>query len=155
MFDIGGTELLLIAIVALIVVGPKDLPGMFRTVGQFMGKARRMAREFSNAMNAAADEAGVKDVSETFRAAANPAKFGMDKVKDATDLALGPETQALSEKRKEQADKIRKKAAEMAEARLAKEAELADGASAPNAPLQEGTVPAPEVEPAPVKKDEA
>ena len=42
MFDIGWSELLLIGIVALIVVGPKELPGLFRTVGRFMGKARGM-----------------------------------------------------------------------------------------------------------------
>ena len=40
MFDLGWTELLVIGIVALIVIGPKDLPVMFRKVGQFVGKAR-------------------------------------------------------------------------------------------------------------------
>ena len=58
MFDLGLTELLLIGIVALIVVGPKDLPMLFRKVGQFVGKARRMAREFTRAMDDAADDAG-------------------------------------------------------------------------------------------------
>ena len=58
MFDLGWTELLLIGIVALIVVGPKDLPLLFRKVGKFVGKARGMAREFSRAMDDAADEAG-------------------------------------------------------------------------------------------------
>ena len=43
---IGATELLLIGIIALIVVGPKDLPLLMRRVGQFMGKARRMAADF-------------------------------------------------------------------------------------------------------------
>ena len=43
---IGGFELVLIALIALIVVGPKDLPLMMRKVGQFMGKARQMASEF-------------------------------------------------------------------------------------------------------------
>jgi len=72
MLDLGWTELLLIGIVALIVVGPKDLPGMFRTVGNFVGKAKRMARDFSQAMNDAADDAGVSDVQKTLKAASNP-----------------------------------------------------------------------------------
>lgn len=67
MFDVGWSELLIIGVVALIVVGPKDLPKMFRTLGQLMGKARGMAREFTRAMEAAADDAGVKDVAKTFR----------------------------------------------------------------------------------------
>ena len=44
MFDIGWSELLLIGVVALIVIGPKELPGVLRTLGQWMGKVRRMAR---------------------------------------------------------------------------------------------------------------
>lgn len=46
MFDIGWQELLVIAVVAIVVVGPKELPAMMRAAGQWMGKARRMAREF-------------------------------------------------------------------------------------------------------------
>lgn len=46
MFDIGWTELLVIAVVAIIVVGPKDLPGMLRTLGQYAGKLKRTAGEF-------------------------------------------------------------------------------------------------------------
>jgi len=67
MFDIGWLELMVIGIVALIVVGPKDLPGMFRTVGNFVGKARGMAREFQRTMEAAADESGLKEASETMK----------------------------------------------------------------------------------------
>ena len=44
--EVGGTELIVIAIVALIVVGPKDLPLMLRKIGQFVGKLRGMASEF-------------------------------------------------------------------------------------------------------------
>ena len=72
MFDLGLTELLLIGIVALIVVGPKDLPMLFRKVGQFVGKARGMAREFTRAMDDAADDAGVSDLGKTLKAASQP-----------------------------------------------------------------------------------
>ncbi len=151
MFDIGGTELLLIGVVALIVVGPKDLPGMFRTVGQFVGKARRMAREFSSAMEAAADDAGVKDVTETFKAAANPAKFGMDKVKEAADL--GPATSALSEERQAKVAKVKAQAEEATARRKAKQEAQVEGAETPNTPLPEGAEAAdmivPELEPTP------
>jgi sec-independent protein translocase protein TatB len=68
MFDIGMSEMFLIGLVALIVVGPKDLPGLFRTVGNFMGKARGMAREFQRSMEQAANEAGVSEMSESLRA---------------------------------------------------------------------------------------
>ncbi len=63
MFDIGWMELLLIGIIALIVVGPKDLPKLFRTVGNVMGKARGMAREFQRSMEQAADESGLREAS--------------------------------------------------------------------------------------------
>lgn len=67
MLDIGWSELLIVGVVALIVVGPKDLPKMFRTLGQVTGKMRAMAREFQRAMDAAADDAGVKDVKNMAR----------------------------------------------------------------------------------------
>ncbi|MBE3640557.1 Sec-independent protein translocase protein TatB [Mangrovicoccus algicola] len=85
MFDIGWSELLVVGVVALIVVGPKDLPVMFRTVGRFTGKARAMAREFTSAMNAAADEAGVNDLQKDLRDIANPRATGMRKVQEAAD----------------------------------------------------------------------
>ena len=72
MFDLGLTEMLVVGVVALIVVGPKDLPVMFRTVGRAVGKAKGMAREFTSAMNDAADQSGVKDLSKDLKAATNP-----------------------------------------------------------------------------------
>ena len=63
MFDIGFTELLVIGIVALIVVGPKDLPQMFRTLGRFTARLRALGREFTSAMHAAADESGAPRTS--------------------------------------------------------------------------------------------
>jgi sec-independent protein translocase protein TatB len=78
MFDMGWTELLVIGVVALIVVGPKDLPKMFRTLGQMTAKARSMAREFSRAMEDAADASGVKDVARDLRGVADPKGMGLD-----------------------------------------------------------------------------
>ena len=56
MFDIGGTELILIAVLALIVIGPKDLPGAMRAVGRVVAKMRAMAHECRSAFDDAARE---------------------------------------------------------------------------------------------------
>ncbi|WP_319824181.1 Sec-independent protein translocase protein TatB [Thalassovita sp.] len=129
MFDLGWTELLLIGIVALIVVGPKELPGLFRSVGRFVGKAKGMAREFSRAMEDAADEAGVKDISSSIRAAANPKQFGLDKVKEATDSfkSWDPTKETgLDPERAEMAKKIHDATAKRATERQAAEAKAAE-----------------------------
>ncbi|SDR04635.1 Sec-independent protein translocase protein TatB [Pseudovibrio sp. Tun.PSC04-5.I4] len=57
MFDISWTELLLVAVVAILVVGPKELPGMLRTIGRTIGSVRRMAGEFQSSLNDAVKEA--------------------------------------------------------------------------------------------------
>lgn len=85
MFDIGWSELLVIGVVALIVVGPKDLPVMFRTLGRMTGKARSMAREFSRAMDDAARESGVKDIGNDIKAATSKKALGLDALEKAAD----------------------------------------------------------------------
>ena len=107
MFGLGMSEMVLIGIVALIVIGPKDLPGMFRTLGQFTGKARGMAREFSRAMEAAAEDSGIKDVSNTIRAASDPKKFGTDALKNATGFSKpGPMPSTRAEAMADAADHL-------------------------------------------------
>ncbi|MBW6505615.1 MAG: Sec-independent protein translocase protein TatB [Rhodobacteraceae bacterium] len=83
MFDIGGSELLVIGIVALIVVGPKDLPGMFRTLGRFTAKARGMAREFSRAMEDAADATGMRETADDIKKLTSKKALGLDELEDA------------------------------------------------------------------------
>ncbi len=85
MLDIGWTELLIVGVVALIVVGPKDLPGMFRTLGRFTGRLRGMAREFQRAMDDAARETGVKDVAADLKKATSPRSMGLDALNAAAD----------------------------------------------------------------------
>ena len=72
MFDIGWSEFVVIAVVALIAIGPKELPGVLRMVGQWMGKARKMAAEFQGQFQEAMREAEMADLKKSF-----------DEVKDA------------------------------------------------------------------------
>ena len=65
MFGLGWAEIMVVGIVALIVIGPKELPIVFRKVGQFVGKAKGMARDFSSAMHDAAEESGMEDAMES------------------------------------------------------------------------------------------
>lgn len=62
MFDIGWSELMLIGIVALIVIGPKELPTVLRTVGRTVTKLRRMAGEFQGQFQEALREADIADM---------------------------------------------------------------------------------------------
>jgi sec-independent protein translocase protein TatB len=66
MFDIGWSEFLVIAVVALIAIGPKELPGVLRMIGQWMGKARKMAAEFQGQFNEAMREAEMADLKKSF-----------------------------------------------------------------------------------------
>src|SRR3954471_5815060 len=95
MFDIGWSELLLIGIVALIAIGPKELPGALRTLGQWMGKVRRMASEFQNQFHEAMREAELadlkKEVDEMATKAQSYAHFDpIDDIRKDLEKAAGP-----------------------------------------------------------------
>ena len=164
MFDLGWTEMLVVGVVALIVIGPKDLPVVFRNVGRWVGKAKGMAREFSSAMNQAADDAGVSDLQKTIKTATNPVGSAMDGVKDAardvtsslsnldaspeTAKDVGPETAKMAAEKAKRAENARKIQAATARAeaeRKTKEAaaalkkaeELEAAAPAPAKPTKE------------------
>ena len=67
MFDIGYSELLMIAVVALVVIGPKDLPNVMRTVGKWVGKARGMARHFRSGIDTMMREAELEEMEKKWR----------------------------------------------------------------------------------------
>jgi len=134
----GWMELLVVGVVALIVVGPKDLPVMFQSLGKMSAKVKRMAREFQGAMNDAANSTGVGDIAKDLKGLTSPKALGIDKLKDVADnfdkwepgkAKPGPETAKLSEERAEAARKIREKTAEVAQARLDREAAEAEEAA--------------------------
>lgn len=87
---IGAPEIMVLAVLALIVVGPKDLPMMFRRVGRFVGQARQMARDFQRSFDDMGREAEMSDLRREIEAlkSGNPiskAKREIDDVK--RDLA--------------------------------------------------------------------
>lgn len=144
MLDLGWTELLVIGVVALIVVGPKDLPILFRKAGEFVGRMKGMAREFSRAMNDAAEESGMRETADSLRKMANPKQMGIDGVKDAVNdiKKWEPDSEAADlaaereEKRNKMVEEANASAAETARevreahaAREAREAAATGGSS--------------------------
>lgn len=67
MFDIAPTELLLVVVVALVVIGPKDLPKAMRFVGKWVGKARGMARHFRSGLDTMMREAELEELEKKWR----------------------------------------------------------------------------------------
>lgn len=66
MFDIGATELLMIVIVAVIVIGPKDLPMALRTAGRWVGKMRKMSSQFRAGFDAMVREAEMEEMQKSW-----------------------------------------------------------------------------------------
>jgi len=67
MFGVDTSELLLIAVVALVFIGPKDLPRAMRTVGRWVGKVRGMARHFNSGIEAMVREAELEEMEKQWR----------------------------------------------------------------------------------------
>lgn len=67
MFDIGASELLVIVIVAILVIGPKDMPHALRTAGRWIGKMRRMSAHFRSAIDTMIREAELEDAEKEWR----------------------------------------------------------------------------------------
>lgn len=71
MFDFAWSEILVIALVTLVVIGPKDLPRVLRTVGKWAGKARAVAREFQGSIDQMVRESELEDVRKEMEKAAS------------------------------------------------------------------------------------
>ena len=67
-FGVGYSEMFVLALIAVIVIGPKDLPKVLRAFGQMMTKMRGMAREFQGHVDSAMKDAGLEDVKKDFQA---------------------------------------------------------------------------------------
>ncbi len=80
MFDIGWSELVVIGIVALIVIGPKELPGLLRTLGQGLAKLRAMASDFQHQFNDAMREAEIDDLRKEAEKLTNMASVATDPI---------------------------------------------------------------------------
>lgn len=158
--DIGGMELLVIGIVALIVVGPKDLPGMFKKLGQMVARVRAMGREFTNAMNAAADDTGMTEMTRDIRSATkftNPKAMAKDMMGDVLDdidpskYEEGSETRVIAEKKATAQAEAKARAAKTREARAAKAAQAAELSGEPDEAAEAVADAAAAVEPAPAE----
>lgn len=123
MFDIGWSELVLIGVVALIVLGPKELPGVLRMVGQWVGKARRMAADFQGQFQEAMREAEMADVKKSF-----------DDIKDAAHDFTGGNLLTNAQQQVEEAIKLDTSRTETPPATPAPEVQPVTATSATPAP---------------------
>ena len=94
MFDLGWSELLLIAVIALVVVGPRDLPRMMRTAGQYMAKARKVAREFQATFDELAKETEVEELRREVASLKSQATAPLTEMRKDLDKAMQPHSEA-------------------------------------------------------------
>src|SRR5437762_13465577 len=88
MFDISWGKIVIIGVVALIFIGPKELPAVLRMVGQWMGKMRRMAGEFQGQFQDAMREAEMADLKKTFDDTTSGLSSVFDPVKNDIDKMM-------------------------------------------------------------------
>jgi sec-independent protein translocase protein TatB len=86
MFDISWGKLVIIGVVALLVIGPKELPAVLRQLGQWMTKIRRMAAEFQGQFNEAMREAEMADLKKSFDETTAGLQSALDPTEFKTDL---------------------------------------------------------------------
>ena len=164
MFDIGATELLLVIVVAILVIGPKDMPLALRTVGKWVGKFRKMSAQFRTGFDNIVREAELDDMEQKWKAqnekimrehpdggpaemeptGAYPSSVSPEKAEELRKLRADEGEQAVIAAKEEQAIIDAKVAAA--------EAEAADDAPAATAESKLADAP-PEGEDAPAQPD--
>jgi sec-independent protein translocase protein TatB len=141
-FGFGYTEMFVIAVVAIIVIGPKDLPRVLRAFGKTLAKMRGMAREFQGHLDSAMKEAGIDEVKKEF-----------DNLKNTANI-IEPVKKTVADETKKQEDEFKKLFGEVppADAPVADTAKPAEAAKVeapkppealPPAPAAAGTPAAP------------
>lgn len=99
MFDIGWQELFIVALLALIVVGPKDLPQAIRTISTWVRKARMMARDFQSGVNEMVREAELDDIKDSLTKPGDLKKTMTDMVDPDGELSKGLTLDEADEKK--------------------------------------------------------
>lgn len=88
MFDIGMIEMFVIVVMAVIVVGPRDLPKLLRSIGKVVSKIRSMGQEFQTSVKQMADEVELEDVTRKLNEAGN---ISLDDLDVKPDIKPEPE----------------------------------------------------------------
>lgn len=122
MFDLGWSELLLVSAIALVVLGPKEIPRALRAVRKFFGKMRSLGQEFHRTMDEAARAADLEDIKRDLQREGDSLKTGL------TEETLVPEL-----------DEVMREAKAVKEMRLAPDADAPE----PEPPLEPDAGPLP------------
>ncbi len=153
MFNFGWGELVVIGIVALIAIGPKELPTVLRTIGQLLGKVRRMANEFQGQFQEALREADIADLKKQAEEMSSSLNSS---VSDITNFDPMADTQKELDKSLDMTDSAGSPSNTAADYAPAAPTQVADATSAPAElppPLPEIDVPLPEPLPLLTEKD--
>lgn len=97
MFDLTSSKLLILAVVALIVVGPKDLPALMRTVGRYLGMIRRQANEFRAQFEDAMRESELADLKKEVEQLGEDARNTIHETGSAVESQVGDVTREMNE----------------------------------------------------------
>ena len=126
MFDLGWQEFLIIAFVLVLVVGPKDLPKVLKTITKFLRQARQMAGEFHKGLETMADQEEIRDVKNSFNEIKNTnfdsaAKANLDPGGDVQSALNQAKVSADLANQKDNVEKIFKEASDDASSNLEEE----------------------------------